>query len=151
MSGQGKDQNDRIVVEEIMELDDEEQAEAIADHYAAISTEYEPLKEEDIPKELYEPPLPPPTVSEEKVQKAIKSMNKKASTVKEDIPMVLIDEYSDMLCTPLAHIINECFKQGKHPLLWKIEIITPVPKIYPPVKIKDLRRISGLKNLFQNN
>ena len=62
MSGQGKDQNDRIVVEEIMELDDEEQAEAIADHYAAISNEYEPLKEEDIPKELYEPSLPPPTV-----------------------------------------------------------------------------------------
>ena len=25
--------------------------------------------------------------------------------VEEDIPMVLIDEYSDMLCTPLAHII----------------------------------------------
>ena len=62
MSGQGKDQNDRIVVEELLELDDEEQAEAIADHYAAISNEYEPLKEEDIPKELYEPSLPPPIV-----------------------------------------------------------------------------------------
>ena len=28
--------------------------------------------------------------------------------------------------------------------LWKVEIVTPVPKIHPPEKLEDLRKISGL-------
>jgi hypothetical protein len=89
-----------------MDLSDEKQAEAIADHYSAISNEYEPLNDDDIPKERYQPSMPPPTLSEEKVYKAIKSMNKRASTVPEDIPMGLIDEFSELICAPIAHIIN---------------------------------------------
>ena len=36
--------------------------------------------------------------------------------------------------------------QGEYPNTWKIEMVTPVPKIYPPLKKTDLRKISGLKN-----
>ena len=35
---------------------------------------------------------------------------------------------------------------GLYPNLWKVEYVTPVPKIYPPEKLKDLRKISGLLN-----
>jgi hypothetical protein len=31
--------------------------------------------------------------------------------------------------------------------MWKVEHVTPVPKIYPPERLKDLRKISGLLNL----
>ena len=30
--------------------------------------------------------------------------------------------------------------------MWKVEFVTPVPKIFPPEKLKDLRKISGLLN-----
>ena len=35
---------------------------------------------------------------------------------------------------------------GIYPNLWKIENVTPVPKVFPPEKLKDLRKISGLLN-----
>ena len=36
--------------------------------------------------------------------------------------------------------------QGVYPKLWKIEIVTPVPKVYPAEKLSQLRKISGLVN-----
>ena len=39
------------------------------------------------------------------------------------------------------------FTQGIYPNLWKLEFVTPVPKVYPPETLSDLRKISGLFNL----
>ena len=47
---------------------------------------------------------------------------------------------------PVAHIISCCLTQGIYPDLWKLESVTPVPKMFPPEKLRDLRRISGLPN-----
>ena len=33
-----------------------------------------------------------------------------------------------------------------YPDLWKVESVTPAPKVYPVQKLKDLRKISGLLN-----
>ena len=38
-------------------------------------------------------------------------------------------------------------QRGVYPQIWKREYVTPIPKIHPPEKIKDLRKISGLMNL----
>ena len=73
-------------------------------------------------------------------------MNKNAATVQDDIPMKLIAELSVELAFPLAHIINTCFKSGTYPDFWKVESVTPAPKVYPVQKLKDLRKISGLLN-----
>ena len=51
------------------------------------------------------------------------------------------------LAFPLAHIIDFCIKNGVYPNLRKVESVTPAPKVYPPEKFKDLRKISGLLNL----
>ena len=45
---------------------------------------------------------------------------------------------------PLTHILNSCLKLGEWPDIWKVEAITPVPKVYPPKKLDKLRPISGL-------
>ena len=58
--------------------------------------------------------------------------------------MKIISEFSDELSRPLAHLINTCFKQGIYPNLWKTEYVSPVPKIFPPERLNDLRKISGL-------
>ena len=108
---------------------------------------YAPLNSNDFPEYLDPNKFRPPKISSQKVAKIIKSMNKKAATVPGDIPMKVIAEFSEELSGPIAHLINECFSQGQYPTLWKIEYVTPVPKIFPPEQIKDLRKISGLLNL----
>ena len=39
------------------------------------------------------------------------------------------------------------FTQGIYPDIWKLEYVTPVPKVHPPENLSDLRRISGLLSL----
>ena len=68
-------------------------------------------------------------------------MNKKAATIKNDIPIKLIKEFSVELSTPLAHIFNSCLENGLYPDIYKSESITPAPKKFPPEKIEDLRKI----------
>ena len=127
-------------------LNSKEQAEAIAEHYSSISNQFD-----EVQKEKFLPYLdtlldPPPNVEPLQVYKAIQQMNKKAATVPNDIPMKLIDEFSVEISFPLAHIISCCLSQGIYPDVWKLESVTPVPKIFPPEQMKDLRRISGLPN-----
>ena len=60
--------------------------------------------------------------------------------------MKVIAQFSFELARPLAHLINGCLSQGVYPKLWKLEYVTPVPKVHPPEKLSDLRKISGLMN-----
>ena len=132
-------------IDELTGLSDQSQAEKIADHYASISNEYEPIRAEDF-QEYGSGKFMPPRISVSKVVKVIKSMNKRAAAVLGDLPMRIIQDFCDELSRPLAHIINSCLTQGKYPNIWKLEQVTPVPKVLPPEKLKDLRKISGLLN-----
>jgi hypothetical protein len=147
MSGLEKDKPSDIIVEEISDHSNHDQAEMIADHYASISNQYEPLRKEDLPGDYSNHGKLPPYVAPFKVNKIIKSMNKKSATVLDDIPMRLIQTFSHDLSFPLSHIINCCLLEGVHPTIFKMEVVTPTPKVYPPQKMKDLRKISGLKNV----
>ena len=60
--------------------------------------------------------------------------------------MRIINEFADEFTLPLCHIINSCLQAGQYPRLWKIEMVSPVPKVYPPEKLDHLRKISGLMN-----
>ena len=51
------------------------------------------------------------------------------------------------LCQPLAHIINTQLQRGEFPDVWKIEQVSPIPKIYPTLERKQLRKISIFKQL----
>ena len=73
-------------------------------------------------------------------------MNQKAATLEGDLPVRLINEFSEELSVLLSHLVSSCLAGGIYPDLWKIEFVTPVPKIYPPEKLTDLRKISGLLN-----
>ena len=63
--------------------------------------------------------------------KVIKKMNRNSATVPGDLPMKLISLFYDDLALPLSHLINCCFQEGQYPVLWKNEIVSPVPKVYP--------------------
>ena len=71
-------------------------------------------------------------------------MNHKAATVEGDLPVRVIQEFAKDMASPLSHLISESLAAGIYPSLWKVENVTPVPKIFPPERLKDLRKISGL-------
>ena len=104
------------------------------------------MRDEDFKDYLKNVSSKPPNVGPYKVCKTIKKMKKNVATVKGDLPMKIISEFSDDFTLPLTHIINESLQQGKYPNIWKNEIVTHVPKVFPPEKLKHLRKIAGLFN-----
>ena len=47
----------------------------------------------------------------------------------------------------MSDVINTSIRQGCWPNIFKLEVVTPVPKQFPPKNIDELRNISGLLNL----
>ena len=60
--------------------------------------------------------------------------------------MKIISEFADVFTLPLTHIIHTSLQQRKYPNIWKNETISPFPKVFPPEKLKHLRKIAGLFN-----
>ena len=69
------------------------------------------------------------------------------STVNGDIPAKLLKHFSKQLAFPVANVINSSIVQGVWPSILKLEIVTPVAKVFPPKSMDQLRNISGLLNL----
>jgi hypothetical protein len=122
------------MVDEMLGLNNKQQAERIADHYSAISNHYEQIKSEDFLsfKDTSSLPLIEPL----KVHKVVGTMNNKSATIPGDLPMRLISELSVELASPLAHLVTSCMKWGVYPNIYKVENVTPVPKTFPPEKLK---------------
>ena len=121
-----------LSVEEIATLSDEEQVEKIAEHYAAISNLYKPVKNDDFQHYLdNHKSEKPPNVSPYKVIKMIKKMNKNSATSPGDLPMRIIALFCDDLALPLSHVINCCLQVGQYSCIWIKEFVTPVPKVFP--------------------
>ena len=135
---------DQMNVEEISNLNNQCQAEAIADSFSSISNEYKPLESRDINIEG-SCGTPSPTLEAYQVYEYLKRIKTKVSTVKDDIPATIIKEFAVELSSPLADIINCSIKRGEYANIWKVETVTPVPKVYPPKKVTELRKISSLK------
>ena len=132
-----------VIVESIKHLTINEQAEAIADKFARVSQEYAPLKTEDIK-------IPPfdkesvPRFTPEDVRKRLQKIKTNKSVPQGDIPPQLTKQFADQLSTPLCNIMNASIELGQWSKLYKSEMITPVPKLFPPKSPEDLRNISGL-------
>ena len=138
MSGKNSDQSQNIQIDQLIGCSNQDQADIIANHYASISNQYDPVQKDDFPdyKDINHCP---PVIEPFQVYKAILSMNKKSAACPGDIPMKLISEFSVELATPLTHIYNECLIQGHYPDLYESESITPVPKFFPPEQLKELK------------
>ena len=146
MSNINDEKNLRVTVEEIADLPDNIQAEKIADQFSKISNEYAPLLTTEINIEDTHISKPFKLIEPYQVYTQILCMKSKASTVVNDIPMKIIKEFGVELSNPLADILNRAIVFGEYPDSWKLEIVTPVPKKFPPASTEELRKISGLKN-----
>ena len=139
--------DDNIQVDEIRDLPSSEQAEVIADKFAEISQQYQPLVTEDIEIPDMNESKPCPLFEPFQIHLKISKMKKKSSTVHGDIPWKILTEYSVELAAPIANIFNTCTLEGVWPDRWKHEYVTPVPKKFPPTSTDDLRKIAGTPNL----
>ena len=137
---------ENIVVDEIKDFTDLEQAELIADEFSKVANEYEFLKEDDIeiPKFSYDEI---PQFTDKEVELVLKEMDTNKANINGEFPAKLFKKFSHFLAKPITDLLNTSIRQGKWPDIFKLEIVTPIPKQYPPQNIEQLRNISGLLNL----
>ena len=147
MSAIDPTKEDKVIVQELIGMPSSVQAELIADQFAAISNEYDPIMAEDIEIPNLASSKPCPLFEPYQIYHKIRKMKKKSSTVIGDIPWKIILEFSVEFCSPLSNIYNSATLGGVWPDIWKCEYVTPAPKVYPPNSTDDLRKISGTKNL----
>ena len=132
--------SERVNVECLDAIDDQEAVEVVAQHFASVSQEYEHLNVENLP--CYLPAQKPPQVDDLAVYNRMKKLKKTKSTLPIDIPCDLTREFAAELTSPVADIINSSLVQHKYPALWKHEWVVPAPKVKNPKVLKDLRKIS---------
>ena len=138
--------NEEIIVEEIKDLTDLEQAELIADEFSKVANEYKPLEADDIEIPSYsEEEIP--QFEEKEVEQVLNELDTNKSNTNGDFPAKLLKNFACFLAKPIKDLINSSIRQGKWPEIFKLEIITPIPKQYPPKNTEQLRNISGLLNL----
>ena len=120
-------------------MSDREVADSVADYFNTISREFTPLAPGDVPA-TYHRDLD--LLSEEQVEKMIKSAKKPKSTVKGDIPPGVVNRSAQFLKIPVASIYNSIIKTNVWPIAWKREYVTVIPKKSIPSGFQDLRNIS---------
>ena len=130
-----------IHVESLNGLDNLQAVQMIAAHFAKISNEYEPIDNSQLP--CYLPAQQPPQVTENDVYVRLNRLKKTKPTLPLDIPDKVRQECSPLLAGPLSTIINNSLSQSVYPADWKLEWVTPAPKISHPQKLSDLRKISS--------
>ena len=120
-------------------------AEKIADFFAKISAEYEPLSVDKLPSRVklrLSSKSSPPTVSELACYERMVAAKKPHSGVPGDLPQGLIKEFSVELARPLKDLFNNIIQSGTWPDPWKVEYVTPISKIPQPETEDDLRPIA---------
>ena len=77
----------------------------------------------------------------------LNSLDKKKAVPPGDIQTKILKHFASEISTPVTNVINYAIKRGVWPGMFKTEFIRPVPKVYPPKKLKNLSSISGLMTI----
>ena len=85
-----------------------------------------------------------PHVSVSEIQEKLLNLKTKKSTVPGDMPAKLTKAAAEDVAVPLADVVNTSIRLGQWPNIYKIETITPAPKVQPPKVLDDLRPITNL-------
>ena len=145
ISNFNENKSNQYNIEEIAHLPSSEQAERIAEQFVSIQNQYDPLNKADITIPNFEASEIPQFMACQVWLQLVK-IRTNVSTVPGDIPAKLIKLFASYLAEPLTDIINSSISRGEYPNIYKFEHSTPVPKIFPPKKLSQLRNISGLLN-----
>ena len=128
-----------------LNLSDEECAERIAAHFAAISSQYSPISKDDLPdrvKARLADGTRAPIITEFDCYQKLKAAKKPSAVIPGDLPSPVVKEFMVELAGPLCNLYNSIAQSGKWPSQWKLEHVTPISKIPLPQTEDDLRPIS---------
>ena len=150
MCSYDKIKTEPVVVDSIKHLDNQEQAETIADKLAKVSQEYEPLQNSHIDIPDFDSETIP-VFKKEDVQKHLERVKLKKAAPPGDLPPLLIRKFAKQISIPLCDIINFSVKYGQWSKIYKKESVTPVPKTYPPKSPNDLTEKHKWTVDFQQN
>ena len=126
-------------------LTDSQSAEIIADYFAEISHEYQPLDEKLLPERVkvrLRTKSSPPIISEYECYTKNIATKKPTSGVPGDLPSTITKEFSVELAKPLHNLLNKIVQSAEWPTQWKVEYVTPIAKIPHPESEDDLRPIA---------
>ena len=101
-------------------------AEIIADHFAAISRNYEPISLHNFPPNIKDALSHPdlsvvPKLEEYEVYKKICKAKKPNSTVPGDLPKKIVSEFSCELASPVTIIYKSILSNLQYPRQWVVE------------------------------
>ena len=85
-----------------------------------------------------------PQIEVEDVYKALLRIKTTSSTVANNITAKVIQMVAIYLAQTLRHIIQTSILRGEFANLWKLETVTPVPKVFPTLLCKQLRKYLSL-------
>ena len=116
-----------------------ESAENIAQHFAKISQQYQPLDVSKLPKyvkdimedQVYDFELPTFTAAE--VWDKIEHAKKPKGGVPGDLPKKILNEFAPELATPATKIFQNMVRKQQWPKQWKKEYGIPLQKVKNPV------------------
>ena len=122
-------------------------AEIIADHFANISQDYEPIKLSNFPPNMRNWLANPdmsvvPKLEEYEVFRKICKAKKPKSTVSGDLPRRIVQEFSCELSTSVTIIYKSILRNLEYPRQWVVEYQIPIPKSYPPASEDELRNLA---------
>ena len=130
--------NEPVIVESIKHLSYKEQAEIIADKFAKVSQEYEPLKNEDINIPEFEKNSIP-VFSPTDVQRQLEKVKLKKAVPSGDIPPLLTRMFAAKLSVPVCDAINSSVRLGQWSKLYKRErVLLQFQRSSPPNLRKSL-------------
>ena len=120
-------------------LSDADLAIKLSEFFNTISNEFSPLVPTDIPVSF---PRDLPVLRPYQVSERIPRIKKPRSKIRGDIFPNLMTEFSDLLAQPLCDIYNTITETLIWPTVWKVEIVTVIPKCAAPEEFDQLRNIS---------
>ena len=126
-------------------LNNKQCAEKIAEYFAEISQEYQPLDVNILPERVglrLRTKTSPPIISELECYEKIVAAKKPQGGVPGDLPSPLVKEFSVELAKPVQELLNNIVQSANWPDLWKVEYVTPIGKIPRPETEDDLRPIA---------
>ena len=105
--------NDQPTVDEINHLSDKQQSEIIAEKFATIQNEYEPLKSEDISVPPFEQ-KDIPQFHPAQVWYLLTKIKTNKAIVSGDFPAKLTKHFAAYLAEPLTDILNTSVRRGEY-------------------------------------
>ena len=138
---------DRYYVNVQLGLSPAESADRLADAFAAISQEFQPIQLDCLPPRtqalvLARRASEVPYISRQMVEAKIKQANNTKGGVSGDLPVKLAKEFGPELARPVAQIFREISKSGEWPSRLKLEQGIPLKKSQNPQSESEIRIIS---------